>query len=120
MHSDHKCIVILNYFSSKPFSQLEGIGHFEDVIIDDTFLQKNIESRVSGLELVFSSLREGLDQSCGKISICQTSKGSILPQGLNDKYTQKQDIRLAGPFEPGVGDHLTDINYIREGTTQHN
>lgn len=43
----------------------------------------------------------------------QTSKGFIMPQGLSYKYIQKQDIRLAGPFEPGVGDHLTDISYIR-------
>lgn len=59
MQSDCKCIAILNYFSSKPFSQLEGIGHFEDVIIDDSLLQKNIQSHLSGLELIFISLREG-------------------------------------------------------------
>lgn len=59
MQSDCKCVAILNYFSSKPFLQLEGTGHSEDVIIDDTFLQKNILLHVSGLELIFSFLREG-------------------------------------------------------------
>lgn len=47
----------------------------------------------------------------------QTSKDSIMPQGLNDKCSQKQDIRLAEPFEPGVGDHLTEISYISGSTT---